>query len=242
MLIIFAFAGKLCLRCTALHMQDGSSLSKNPRRRPPTEDYRKKDTKPKLHRGWYPGQRTQAPPEGSSISTIKDNEVNDLPFLRQLVSGEETTTTTQYYRRPGSNQRSPSQQREYLFDAEDDDEYPSDGEEESDDHEDERFDELEDNQFLAEQRDEFLRNPDTDLNCKHFSRYLLRYNLSGCKVYCRISTFPLRVLSSCSYSPSTYCTVLLRYLLQIVNCYHLHSLYRCVKPERATTLTPTCLI
>jgi len=173
MFIIFVFAGKSCLRCTALHMQDGSSLSKNPRRHPPTQDYRKTDTKPKLHRGWYPGQRTQAPPEGST-STIEDNEVSELPFLRKLVSGEETTTRSQYYRRPGSSQRSPSQQREYLFDAEDDDEFHSDVEddESDDDDEDERFDEVEDNQFLAEQRDKFLTNPDTDLNCKHFSTYL----------------------------------------------------------------------
>lgn len=172
-------------------MQDGSSLSKNPRRHPPsTEGYQKKDTKPKLHRGWYPGQRTQAPPEGSSTSTIKDHEVSikdhevsELPFLRKLVSGEETTTRSQYYRRPGSNQniKEPIQQREYLFDAEDDDEFHSDDEEEEEESDDERLDEVEDNQFLAERRDEFLRNPDTDLNCKHFSRYSF-YNLSGYKV------------------------------------------------------------
>lgn len=166
-------AGKVCLRCTGLHMQDGSSVSKNPRRHPPSRDF--KQTKPKLHRGWYPGQRTEAPSEPSS-STVKESVVTELPFLRQLISGEETTAKTKYYRRPDSSQRSPSQQREYLFDAEDGDEFLSDGEEESDDDEDEGSDKPEENEILAASREYFLRNPDTDLNCKHFSR------CSGCVI------------------------------------------------------------
>jgi len=207
----FVFAGKSCLRCTALHMQDGSSLSKNPRRHPPTEDYRKKDTKPKLHRGWYPGQRTQAPPEGSTTIVI-DNEVRELPFLRKLVAGEETTTRSQYYRRPGSNQRSPSQQREYLFDAEDADSFHSDDEEVESDDEDKRFDEVEDNQFVCEGRDDFLRNPDTDLNCKHFSRYLQSFWLYRLMldILCN-----LYISSACLMNLFTLSSaVFLRYLLQ----------------------------
>lgn len=159
-------------------MDDGSSLSKNPRRHPPSRDFR--EAKPKLHRGWYPGQRTQAPPEGSSF-TVKDSAVSELPFLQKLISGEETIVKTKHYRRPESNQRSPNQLREFLFDAEDGDEFVSDGEEESadeEDEEDDRFDKAENNQFVSESRDDFLRNPDTDLNCKHFARYLLRCKLS----------------------------------------------------------------
>jgi hypothetical protein len=125
------------------------------------------------------GQRTQAPSEPSS-STVKESVVTELPFLQELISGEETTAKTKYYRRPDSSQRSPSQQREYLFDAEDGDEFLSDGEEVSDDDEDEGSDKPEENETLAASREYFLRNPDTDLNCKHFSRYVLRYELAGC--------------------------------------------------------------
>ncbi|XP_024387469.1 uncharacterized protein [Physcomitrium patens] len=177
--------GKTCLKCTAgLHMQDGSSLPKNPRRRPPSEDVRRKDTEPKLHRGWYPGQRTQPPPEGNTPAE-KDSEATELPFLRKLISNDETPTRTQHYRRPKSSQPSAGQRREFLFDAEDNDEFLSDGEEDSDDEEDGHFEDVEDrhfedvevDQFVAERRAaHYLGNPDTDLNCKHFSR------CSGCVI------------------------------------------------------------
>ena len=189
-------------------MQDGSSLSKNPRRHPPSRDF--KETKPKLHRGWYPGQRTQAPPGGSS-STVKENEISELPFLQKLISGDETAAKTKYYRRPESNQHSPSPQREFLFDDEGDHEFLSDGEEESDDDEDERFDKVEESQFLAESRDDFLRNPDTDLNCKHFSRYLLRYKLSVAK-------------KNAGYSCDR-CILHCIFYKQLMNCKDLHMSY-----------------
>lgn len=171
-------AGKVSLRCTGVQQQDGPPVSRNPKKQAPSEKFQRKEIKSKLHRGWHPGQRTQAPP--TKRVTISEEEGE-----RQVQKGRNSLHLDEPILEQGEtkayvdDRRMPSQQREYLFDVEDDEEFLSDDDENDEDDDDQSeeddFDmKNEDDRFVAakmKQREDSEDSSATDLDCKHFSRY-----------------------------------------------------------------------
>ena len=185
-------AGKVSLRCTGVQQQDGPPLSRNPKKQAPSEKFHRKELKSKLHRGWHPGQRTQAPPTKRVIISEEEREQqvqkgrNSLHLDEPILEQGETKVYV-------DDRRMPSQQREYLFDVEDDEEFFSDDDENDEDDDDQSEENVfdmknEDDRFVAakmEQREDSEDSSATDLDCKHFSRYSnfrSTYFLLCCKV------------------------------------------------------------
>lgn len=153
-------AGTECLRCTALQQQGDVPISQNPRKYVSVdtgEKFKRNEKPPKLHRGWHPGQRTPSPYH-REVSTTKDRKTLEEPIWM-----------------PRNEQRASNTRREYLFDAEDGDAYVSDHDdyEEGVDESSSDDDEVED--FVprgVDFREDSTQGSETDLNCRHFSRYL----------------------------------------------------------------------
>lgn len=111
--------------------------------------------------------------------TISEEEGTEVQKSRSNLHLDESILEqggTEYY---VDDRCMPSQQREYLFDVEDGEEFFSDDDKNDEDDDDQSegddFDmENEDDRFVAtkvEQRKENEDSSATDLDCKHFSRY-----------------------------------------------------------------------